>query len=354
VSGRWARGILLCMTLGGIGVIAYVQLVPARSDAGQSEPDLSANAWPGNDRNVVFSAPGVTEPASRALQIFSELPGIIRQVYVKSGDRVSKGQLLFELTNDTQSAAVRHREALVRMAKANLAKLKSWEREEDRRIAKAQWEEAEAMADLARSEQDRVALLVPQGAAPPQEISFVRETYAAAEARAGAAKARYDLAIAGPSTEDLEVAQAAVAEAQSQLEIAKTQLDKTQVRSPIDGIVIYRFREPGEAVLPDIPKPVLSLGNRDTLHLRADVDETDIARVRPGQRIFATVLAFGSKRFAGEVVHVEQTLGRKNFRTYRPTEKADTKILEVVIALEDGRDLPLDLQMTVWFLNDSN
>jgi len=354
VNGTWTRGILLCMTLGGIGVIAYMQLVPARSDAGQAEPDRSADAWPGSDRNVVFSAPGVTEPASRALQIFSELPGIIHQVYVKSGDHVSKGQLLFELTNDTQVAAVQHRQALVRMAKANLAKLESWEREEDRRIAKARWQEAQAMADLARSEQERVELLVSKNAAPPREISFARENYAAARARASAAKAHYDLAIAGPTSEDMEVAQAAVAEAQTQLEIARTQLEKTKVCSPIDGIVIYRFREPGEAVLPDIPKPVLSIGNRDTLHLRADVDETDVARVRPGQRIFATAPAFESRRFPGKVVHVEQTLGRKNFRTYRPTEKADTKILEVVIALEDGRNLPLDLQMTVWFLNGSN
>jgi len=210
------------------------------------------------------------------------------------------------------------------------------------------------MADLARSEQERVAELVTQNAAPPREITVARENCAAAEARASAAKAHYDLAMAGPRPEDLEVAQAAVAEAQTQLAIAQTQLEKTKVRSPIDGIVIYRFREPGEAVLPDIPKPVLSIGNRDTLHLRADVDETDIARVRLGQRIFATAPAFGSRRFPGKVVHIEQTLGRKNFRTYQPTEKADTKILEVVIALEDGRDLPLDLQMTVWFLNDDS
>ena len=73
-----------------------------------------------------------------------------------------------------------------------------------------------------------------------------------------------------------------------------------------------------------------------------------------GQRIFATAPAFETERFYGKVVHIEQTLGRKNFRTFQPTEKTDTKILEVVIALEDGRELPLDLQMTVWFLDDPN
>jgi len=354
VNGRWTRGIVLCMTLGGIGIIAYIQLLPTRSDAGQAEPDLTADVWPGHDRDVAFSAPGVTEPATRALQIFSEMPGIIRQINVKSGNRVSKGQILFELTNETQSAAVQHRLALVRTAEANLAKLKSWQRAEDRQIAEAQWKETQAMADLAQFDKEHTESLALQGAAANMEINRARENYAAALSRANAAKARYDLAVGGPRPEDLEVAQAAVSEAKSQLAIAQAQLDKTKVRSPIDGIVIYRFREPGEAVLPDIPQPVLSIGNRDILHLRADVDETDIARVHIGQRIFATVPAFESERFYGKVVHIEQTLGRKNFRTFQPTEKTDTKILEVVIALEDGHDLPLDLQMTVWFLDEPN
>ena len=65
-------------------------------------------------------------------------------------------------------------------------------------------------------------------------------------------------------------------------------------------------------------------------------------------------IAFGSKRFTGRVVHIEQVLGCKNVHTYRPTEKIDTKILEVVIALDDGSELPLDLQMTTWFLFDED
>jgi len=118
-------------------------------------------------------------------------------------------------------------------------------------------------------------------------------------------------------------------------------------------VVVSRVREPGESVFPNVPAPVVSIGNRDVLHLRADGDATDLSRVHIGQRIFATCDTFGARRFPGKIVHIEQTLGRKNFRTDRPTEKADTKILEVVIALDDGRDLPLELQMTVWFLRDT-
>ncbi|MBP7936719.1 MAG: efflux RND transporter periplasmic adaptor subunit [Phycisphaerae bacterium] len=323
-----------------------------RSAIGQAQPHPPETIWPGHDPHLLFSAPGVTEPSSRTLQIFSEASGTIRQIFVKSGDAVTTGQALFELINDTQMAQVRHRQALVRAAQAQLAKLRSWERPEDRIIAREQWQEAEAMVHLAEYELKRVESLVRENATSDKELINVRENNAAARARANAAKARFDRAEAGPSKEDVEVCEAAVDEAQTQLQVSQTVLAKTTVRSPIDGIVIYRHLEPGEAVGPEVGKPVLSIGNRDVLHLRADVDETDLAKVKLGQQIFATADAFGSTRFGGRVVHIEQTLGRKNFRTYSPTERTDTRILEVVIALDDGGSLPLDLQMTTWFLDD--
>lgn len=323
-----------------------------RPAIGEAQPRPVEAMWPGHDPNLLFSAPGVTEPSSRTLQIFSEASGTIREIFVKSGDRVTKGQPLFELVKETQVAELKHQEALVRAAQAQLAKLRSWDRPEDRIIAKEQWQEAEAMVHLAEYELKRVEDLIKQNATSDKELVNVRENNAAARSRANAAKARYDRAEAGPSKEDVEVSEAAVEEAETQRQVSQTKLDKTTVRSPIDGIVIYRHLEPGEAVGPEVGKPILSVGNRDILHLRADVDETDLAKVKLGQRVFATAEAFGLKRFGGTVVHIEQTLGRKNFRTYAPTERTDTKILEVVVALDDGGVLPLDLQMTTWFLKD--
>jgi HlyD family secretion protein len=84
-----------------------------------------------------------------------------------------------------------------------------------------------------------------------------------------------------------------------------------------------------------------------------DVDEMDIASVRVGQRVFATAPAFGNQRFYGRVTHIEPTLGRKNFRTNRPTERVDSKILEAVVALDSGETVPLELQMVVWFRDAS-
>jgi hypothetical protein len=76
-----------------------------------------------------------------------------------------------------------------------------------------------------------------------------------------------------------------------------------------------------------------------------DVDETDVARLRVGQEAYVTADAFGERRFTGRVVRVGQVLGRKTVRTDEPTERVDTKILETLVELNDGADLPLGLRV---------
>jgi len=352
MSEWFARGLVVAVALLGLGWLGYTQWPTTRQTIGQTQSDVGSLDWPSDDPDVLFSAPGVTEPASRTIQVFSEIPGTIGKIHVQPGDRIKAGQVLFELVNDTQVAEVRRCEAQVARARADLERLESWERQEDREIAKSQFDEAQAVLERAEYEQKRIEKLVGQAAASDRETHDIRNEAMVARARMNAAKARYERSVAGPTAEELRVARAAVAEAESHLQVVRTQLEKTRIRSPIDGVVIYRFREPGESVFPNVPAPVLSIGNRDVLHIRADVDEADLSRVKPGQRVFAMCDAFGTRRFPGTVIQIAQTLGRKNFRTDRPTEKADTKILEVVIALDDGRDLPVELQMSVWFLRD--
>jgi HlyD family secretion protein len=344
------RALTILTILAAVGWLGYSHLAGSSSARASDAAREPAATWPSDSPDVAFCAPGVTEPASRAVQIFSELPGTIGKMYVRSGDRIRAGQPLFELVSDTQQAEVKAYEAQVYLARAELAKLESWDRPEDREVARAQWAEAKAMLERAEYELGRVRSLKSSSAATDKELFDVQSELRVAQAREAVAKARYDRSTAGPRPEELALARAKVTQAESQLRVTQSTLDKTRIGSPIDGVVLYRFREVGESVFPNVPAPVVSIGNRDVLHIRVDVDELDLGKVRPGQRVFATCDAFGSRRFDGTVVEIAQTMGRKNFRTDRPTERADTKILEVVVALDDGRDLPVELQMAVWFL----
>ena len=58
-----------------------------------------------------------------------------------------------------------------------------------------------------------------------------------------------------------------------------------------------------------------------------------------------TADAFGGRRFTGTVVRIGQVLGKKNVRTDEPTERVDTKVLETLIELQDGHELPLGLRV---------
>jgi HlyD family secretion protein len=338
--------------LAGAGIAGLAWLHWARSERNAVGAEAYATALsPERDSRVILSAPGVTEPRSRTVQIFGEISGMIRAIHVSAGDHASKGQLLVELNNDLQKASSDLAQAAVDRVQADLERLKNGDRPGERGILKAQLDETNASLRLAEFEWQRVQRMMKQNATSEKEVADARNTLALAQARRDAAMKRLELSEAGSRAEDVAHAQAAVREAQAQLAAARGMVERTYIRSPIDGIVVYRFREPGEAVFTDKPTPILTVGDRSRLHVRVDVDEIDIAHVHVGQAVYATAPAFGDRRFPGRVVHIEPTLGRKNFRTNRPTERIDTKVQEVVVALDRADELPIELQVIVWFLN---
>ena len=101
----------------------------------------------------------------------------------------------------------------------------------------------------------------------------------------------------------------------------------------------------GESVSTQFDSPIVTLADRSSVRVRMDVDETDVARIRVGQPAYVTADAFGTRRFPGKVLRVGQLLGKKNVRTDEPTERVDQKVLETLVELEDGRDLPIGLRV---------
>jgi len=301
--------------------------------------------------NVQLVAPGVTEPRSRTIQLASELGGYLRAIHVQAGDRVRQGQVLAELDNDIQKLSVEMAEAVLERTRADLRRLEQGDREDERAVTRAGLDEAEANLRLAEFEANRIAEMNRQQAVSDREVAEVASTLALAKARREAAAGRWRLSCAGAREEDLAYARAAVREAEAKLKTTQAVLEKTFIRSPIDGMVISRHSEPGEALPTGLSTPVLSVGDCSATRVRVDVDEMDVNKVALGQQVYATAVAYGDRRFTGRVVHIEPTLGRKNFRTQRPTERQDTRVQEVVVELDEAPGLPMELQMVAWFLH---
>lgn len=70
-----------------------------------------------------------------------------------------------------------------------------------------------------------------------------------------------------------------------------------------------------------------------------------MASIAVGQSVHVTAEAYGDKKFTGKVVRIGEILGRKNVRTDEPAERVDTKILETLIELDPGQQIPLGLRV---------
>jgi HlyD family secretion protein len=153
--------------------------------------------------------------------------------------------------------------------------------------------------------------------------------------------------VAPPRSEDVAIAQANLDGARAHLAETKAQLEKTIVRAPIDGVILKLYHRAGETVSNLPPTPIATVGDTSHLRIRADIDEADVAEVSLGQTVWVTADAFPGKRFRGSVEQIGVQLGRKNFRNDNPDERVDTKILEVMIGLEPGAQLPIGLPVDI-------
>ncbi|MFM7345271.1 MAG: HlyD family secretion protein, partial [Tagaea sp.] len=211
--------------------------------------------------------------------------------------------------------------------------------------AQAQVREALAQLEQARADLARREPLARQGHTSTEALDRARNEVAAAEARVRARQERANLIDARARSEDIDIARAQLALAQGQLAEAEAFLDKTRVRSPIDGTVLHRFKRAGEGVSDQPPTPIVKVGDLSRLRVRVDVDETDVAKVAVGMRAYVTADAWPGRRFEGTVLRVGQRLGRKTLRTDDPTERNDTKVLETLIELDAGVVLPVGLRV---------
>lgn len=294
-------------------------------------------------------AAGRVEPASEEVDVAAELGGRLATVAVEEGDRVRRGQVLAVLEDADYRAAVAAAEARVAQEQARLRRVVTGARSQERHEAAATVREMEAVTASVRAEAERRRKLFDAGVVSREEAERAEREWRVAEARERAAAERHGLVDAPAREEDRAEAEASVRLADANLAEARARLEKTRVRAPIDGVVLRRHMLAGESVPVEGALPVVTLGDSTAMRVRAEVDETDVAKVRVGQRVSATADAFGERRFSGRVVRVGQMVGRKSVRTDDPAERVDTKVLEVLVELEDGRELPSGLRVDVFF-----
>jgi HlyD family secretion protein len=282
---------------------------------------------------------GIVEPRSDAsntanITVGSELPGVVTTLRVKVGSKVKAGDPLFELDDRQLKAELAYREANLAAAKAQLLRLDQMPRPEEVPPSEAKLKEAEANVKLQVDQLNRAEKMVGSHSIGEEEWFARKQGLAAAEAQLAQAKANLALLTAGAWDADKAVARAAVAQAEAQVQQTRTDLDRRIVRAPVAATVLQVNLRPGEFVGTPPNQPLIVLGDTDVLHVRVDIDENDIHRFRAGMPAVAKLRGDPSREFPLRFVRVEPYVVPKKALTGDNTERVDTRVLQVIYAID--------------------
>lgn len=242
---------------------------------------------------VTVTATGTVQPTNE-VDVSSELSGIIRTVHVDNNDAVTAGQVIAELDTVKLAAQVERSRAALAASKARLA-------------------QAEATLVERRRNLERTQSLNAKQFSSENALDIAKADFDRAEAALESAKA------------DVRVAEA-------ELKENETNLSKSKIYSPVNGVVLRRSAEPGQTVAASFQAPILFTLAEDLrrMELQVDVDEADIGQVRAGQRATFTVEAYQGRSFPAEIESVryasETVNGVVTYKAILTAENADLSL----------------------------
>jgi HlyD family secretion protein len=222
------------------------------------------------EMTVTVTATGNLEPRNQ-VDIGSELSGTVRSVNVDFNDVVKAGQVLAVLDTTRLKAQVLQAQSALASAEA--------------KVLQSEATVKEARANYARLL--KVRELSGNKLPSQQDLDVAESTVARAEGDAAASRA-------------------AVEQARANLDAVKTDLSKTEIRSPINGVILVRSVEPGQTVAASLQAPVLFTAAEDlkNMELHVQVDEADVGSIEVGQEATFTVDAFPSRTFSARITEV--------------------------------------------------
>jgi len=307
-----------------------------------------------------------------------QVPGKIKRLLVDEGDRVKTGQLLavldskdllsqkasaqavlesaqsqlpqletrIQLSREQNSGKVWLAKGALNESTARLNELHNGYRTQEVEQAAKEVDAASSSLKLAKKDYNRAESLYREDAMSGQQRDAAKTNYQVTLARYKQAAAQFNMLQEGNRTEDIEMGASKVDQAQANLKLAQVlhletenllkqkqtleaqvkqakanlsfadiQLQHTRLYAPINGVVLVKPKEIGEVVSPG--SPVITLGNIEKLWLKAYINETDIGKVKLGQKVAVTTDSFPGKKYQGKIYFIssEAEFTPKNLQT---------------------------------------
>ena len=260
----------------------------------------------------------------------------MKKLYVEYGDHVKAGQLLAELDKDEITAEVRSQKAQLESAESNLNA---------------------AAADFERSKVDAMGVDIPTLQRAYERAKSMAKDGVVSQSALDDSQRAYELAVNKQSVARAQVtvnkakqaqAQADVQKAQATLAQLEEQLSYTTIVAPIDGIVLSRDVEVGDAVssilvLGSSATLVMTLGDTSEVYVKGKVDESDIAKVYLGEPARIKVESFKDKTFSGKVTKISPMgVEKDNVTTFEVRVSINNPGGELKAAMTANAEIILD------------
>ena len=314
--------VLLMSTAALVAAVARVVLV---SDYRSGSAPYQTMVVDRGGLKSLITATGIVRPVVTT-KVSTQVSGQVAEVLADFNDLVSRGQVMARLDPEVYIARVHEAQAELDVARAKLAnseaavlkaEAQQQRTEERRQVEESEVAGARARAEEARRSHDRRRSLSKQGGIANSQLEASKTELTAAQALLQAAQGRLlmqDAEIAATKAEvamartQVDHGRATIRQREAALEEIQVTLRRTEIRAPLDGVVISRDVEQGQTVAASLQAPTLFTLAQDLSRMRVEthVDEADIGRLRVGQNALFSVDTYPGRRFTGRITSIRK------------------------------------------------
>ncbi len=314
----WARRYILggiaVVVLLGAAALAYRLLSPAVPEVEVTR----ATAENSDVGGIVLSATGYIV-AHHKINVNSKVTGRVAWIGVEKGDKVKEGQVLVRLEDNEFRAQYEQAKGATENARAYLEELEHGSRPEEIQQAQHNLDEARATLVDDKITLDRTRELVAGGVMAKQTLDDATAKFDSDQQRVHSLEKTLQLAQIGPRAEEIARAKGALLQAEGQEAYAKSWLDATVIRSPVNGTILERTAEKGELITSGFASgaeggpqgEVVALADLNDIQVELDIAQDDFAKLSPNQKGIVTVDAFPDRKYNGEIAQISPEANRQ-------------------------------------------
>lgn len=268
------------------------------------------------------------------VKIFSKIAGKVNFFPAKEGSFIYKGQTVATLDASDLYPQLKQAQINLQAAQIKFKQLQNGSRKEEIASTDANKEQAQLRLEQAEKEYNRILKLYEEGAIPYSQLESVKLNFDLAKKQLAQIQEQKKIVENKAQPLDFDLAKTQISQAQTQIQLIQQQISQTRIHSPITGTLIQKFTEAGEVTTPQTPLGIIA--DLNSLYLEANVDETDLSKIKAGMKANIKLDAYNDEDFYGIISYISNN-------SLNIQEKGNTFLIKITLYKSK---LPLKIGMS--------